>query len=88
MRGAHHDRASAGHYDSSALHHGSPSHFAGRTADRAMIDVDRDQLYDPFVRHVADTLAEGFRGLPTLGELEDATHIVWRAYERLKKGGS
>jgi predicted dehydrogenase len=52
----------------------------GRT-ERAVIDVDSDPLYDPFVRQVARTLGDGFRGLPTLGELEDVMRIIWRAYE-------
>jgi hypothetical protein len=43
--------------------------------------VDSDPLYDPFVRQVARTLGEGFRGLPTLGELEDVMRIIWRAYD-------
>ena len=46
-----------------------------------MIDVDSDPLYDPFVRQVARTLGEGFRGLPTLGELEDVMRTIWRAYD-------
>jgi hypothetical protein len=52
----------------------------GRT-ERATIDVDSDPLYDPFVRQVARTLGDGFRGLPTLGELEDVMRIIWHAYE-------
>ena len=58
----------------------------GRT-ERAVIDVDSDPLYDPFVRQVARTLGEGFRGLPTLGELEDVMRIIWRAYEADREGG-
>ncbi len=57
----------------------------GRT-ERATIDVDSDPLYDPFVRQVACTLGEGFRGLPTLGELEDVMRIVWRAFPLIEKG--
>lgn len=57
----------------------------GRT-ERATIDVDSDPLYDPFVRQVADTLGEGFGGLPTLGELEDVMRIIWRAYEADREG--
>ena len=49
--------------------------------------MDSDPLYDPFVRQVARTLGEGFRGLPTLGELEDAMRIIWRAYEADREGG-
>lgn len=51
----------------------------GRT-ERASVDVDSDPLYDPFVRHVARTLDDDFRGLPTLSELEDVMRIIWRAY--------
>ena len=58
----------------------------GRT-ERAVIDVDSDPLHDPFVRQVARTLGEGFRGLPTLGELEDVMRIIWRAYETDREGG-
>ena len=57
----------------------------GRT-ERAVINVDSDPLYDPFVRQVARTLGEGFRGLPTLGELEDVMRIIWRAYDAIEKG--
>jgi predicted dehydrogenase len=49
--------------------------------ERAVLDVDSDPLYDPFVRQVARTLDQGFLGLPTLGELEDVMRIIWRAYE-------
>jgi predicted dehydrogenase len=52
----------------------------GRT-ERAVIDVDSDPLYDPFVRQVARTLGEAFRGLPTLCELEDVMRIIWRIYD-------
>jgi predicted dehydrogenase len=54
--------------------------------ERAAIDVDSDPLYEPFVRQVADTLGEGFGGLPTLGELEDVMRIIWRAYEADREG--
>jgi predicted dehydrogenase len=57
----------------------------GRT-ERAAIDVDSDPLYDPFVRQVARTLGEGFRGLPTLGELDDVMRIIWRAYQAHREG--
>jgi predicted dehydrogenase len=57
----------------------------GRT-ERATLDVDSDPLHDPFVRQVARTLGEGFRGLPTLGELEDAMRIIWRAYQAHREG--
>ena len=57
----------------------------GRT-ERAVLDVDSDPLYDPFVRDVARTLGEAFGGLPTLGELEDAMRIIWRAYQAHREG--
>jgi predicted dehydrogenase len=67
--------------------HGSATFTSvdGRT-ERAAIDVDSDPLYDPFVRQVARTLGEGFRGLPTLGELEDVMRIIWRAYQAHREG--
>ena len=55
-------------------------------AERAVIDVDSDPLYDPFVREVALRLGGGFHGLPTLGELEDAMRIIWRAYQTHREG--
>ena len=57
----------------------------GRTV-RAVINVDSDPLYDPFVRQVARTLGDGFRGMPTLGELEDAMRTIWDAYEAEREG--
>ncbi|NQD89765.1 Gfo/Idh/MocA family oxidoreductase [Paenarthrobacter sp. CM16] len=45
------------------------------------IDVDSDPLYDPFVRNVARTLEDGFRGLPTLAQLEDVMRPIWQAYD-------
>lgn len=57
----------------------------GRT-ERAVLDVDSDPLHDPFVRAVARTLGEGFRGLPTLGELEDVMKIIWQAYRIDREG--
>ena len=52
----------------------------GRT-ERTVLNVDSDPLYDPFVRQVARTLGHGFRGLPTLSELEGVMKIIWHAYE-------
>ena len=54
--------------------------------ERAVIDVDSDPLYDPFVRQVARTLGEGFRGLPTLSELENVMRVIWRAYQAHREG--
>src|SRR6476661_4691304 len=54
--------------------------------ERAHVDVDSDPLYDPFVRQVALTLSTGFSGMPTLGELEDAMRIIWRAYQADREG--
>jgi len=55
--------------------------------ETAVLDVDSDSLYAPFVHRVADTLADGFAGLATLGELEDAMTIVWRAYDIHREAG-
>lgn len=55
--------------------------------ERAVIDVDSDPLYDPFVWQVSRTLGDGFRGLPTLGDLEDVMRIIWRAYAADREGG-
>ena len=44
------------------------------------INVDSDPLYDPFVRNVARTLEDGFRGLPTLAQLENVMRPIWQAY--------
>lgn len=57
----------------------------GRT-ERAIIDVDSDPAYDPFVRQVASTLGEGFRGLPSLAEMEDVMQIIWQAYQEQREG--
>jgi predicted dehydrogenase len=54
--------------------------------ERAVINVDSDPLYDPFVRRVARTLDDGFRGMPTLGELENGMRIIWRAYDADREG--
>jgi predicted dehydrogenase len=66
---------------------GSASYTAldGRT-ERAVIGVDSDPLYDPFVRQVARTLSDGFRGLPALGDLEDVMRIIWHAYRTERAG--
>ncbi|MFG2517557.1 Gfo/Idh/MocA family protein [Streptomyces sp. NPDC048527] len=57
------------------------------STERAVIDVDSDPLYAPFVRQVARTLGDGFRGLPTLGELQDTMRIIWHAYGTGSQGG-
>jgi predicted dehydrogenase len=51
------------------------------TTESAVIDVDSDPLYDPFVRRVAQTLEDGFRGLPTLAQLEVVMRPIWQAYD-------
>ncbi|MEV7662007.1 Gfo/Idh/MocA family oxidoreductase [Paenarthrobacter sp. NPDC089316] len=51
------------------------------TTDVDKINVDSDPLYDPFVRSVARTLEDGFRGLPTLAQLEDVMRPIWQAYD-------
>jgi predicted dehydrogenase len=45
------------------------------------INVDSDPLYDPFVRSVARTLEDGFRGLTTLAQLENVMRPIWQAYD-------
>lgn len=54
--------------------------------ENSIFDVDSDPLYGTFVRRVAQTLDEGFRGLPGLTDLEAAMRIIWRAYELAKEG--
>jgi predicted dehydrogenase len=54
--------------------------------ENSVLDVDSDPLYGTFVRRVAHTLDEGFRGLPGLTDLEAAMQIIWRAYELAKEG--
>lgn len=54
--------------------------------ENTVFDVDSDPLYGTFVRRVAHTLDEGFRGLPGLTDLEAAMRIIWRAYELAKEG--
>jgi len=51
------------------------------TTESAVLNVDSDPLYDPFVRRVAQTLEDGFRGLPTLAQLEDVMRPIWQAYD-------
>ena len=57
----------------------------GHTED-TVFDVDSDPLYGTFVRRVAHTLDQGFRGLPGLSDLEAAMRIIWRAYDIAKEG--
>jgi predicted dehydrogenase len=54
--------------------------------ESTVLDVDSDPLYGTFVRRVALTLDEGFRGLPGLPDLEASMRIIWRAYELAKEG--
>lgn len=56
------------------------------TTESATINVDSDPLYGPFVSSVARTLDDGFRGLPTLAQLEDVMRIIWQSYEDHRKG--
>lgn len=57
------------------------------TTEVGNFNVDSDPLYDPFVRSVARTLEDGFRGLTTLAQLEDVMRPIWRAYDD-KRGGN
>jgi predicted dehydrogenase len=43
----------------------------------AILEVDSDPLYDVFVDGVADTLASGFAGMPTLAELLATMEVIW-----------
>ncbi|MBU2670198.1 Gfo/Idh/MocA family oxidoreductase [Actinoplanes bogorensis] len=52
---------------------------AGET-EQAMLDVDSDTMYGPFVRRVAETLGDRFASMATLDDLYDAMTIIWRAY--------
>ena len=45
--------------------------------DQTVIDVDSDPLYTRFVDAVADSLADGFRRMPTLDDLEDTMARIW-----------
>ena len=54
--------------------------------ENTVFDVDSDPLYATFVRRVAHTLHEGFRGLPGLTDLEAAMRIIWRAYDQSDEG--
>ncbi|WP_285314000.1 Gfo/Idh/MocA family oxidoreductase [Pseudarthrobacter sp. fls2-241-R2A-168] len=51
------------------------------TTEVDKINVDSDPLYDPFVRSVARTLDDGFRGLTTLAQLENVMRPIWQAYD-------
>lgn len=55
------------------------AHFTGldgRTAS-ATVNVDSDPLYEVLVDRVADTLATGFEGMPTLADLAAAMQVIW-----------
>ncbi|NYD69879.1 putative dehydrogenase [Herbiconiux flava] len=54
----------------------------------AELDVDSDPLYGPFVDAVADTLADGFTGLPGIEDLEATMAVIWDAYAHAARGGS
>lgn len=43
----------------------------------AILQVDSDPLYELFVDRVADTLASGFAGMPTLAELLATMDVIW-----------
>ena len=48
-------------------------------SEQTVIDVDSDPLYTRFVDAVADSLADGFRGMPTLDDLEETMARIWDA---------
>jgi len=56
------------------------------TTEVDKINVDSDPLYDPFVRRVAQTLEDGFRGLTTLAQLENVMRPIWQAYDDQHRG--
>ncbi|BCW75491.1 hypothetical protein NicSoilB11_18160 [Arthrobacter sp. NicSoilB11] len=56
------------------------------TTEVGKINVDSDPLYDPFVRSVARTLDDGFRGLTTLAQLENVMRPIWGAYDNQRGG--
>lgn len=49
------------------------------TTTTASLVVDSDPLYAIFVDRVADTLASGFAGLPTLSDLLATMQLIWAA---------
>ncbi|QJU56331.1 Gfo/Idh/MocA family oxidoreductase (plasmid) [Herbiconiux sp. KACC 21604] len=53
-----------------------------------LIDVDSDPLYAPFVDAVADSLGDGFAGLPSLADLEATMTVIWDAYAYAEQGGA
>ncbi|MET4053004.1 putative dehydrogenase [Frigoribacterium sp. PvP054] len=50
--------------------------LTGQTV-RTTLDVDSDPLYEVLVDRVADTLATGFAGMPTLDDLAAAMKVIW-----------
>jgi predicted dehydrogenase len=56
------------------------------TTEVDKINVDSDPLYAPFVRSVARTLDDGFRGLTTLAQLENVMRPIWQAYDHQHGG--
>lgn len=54
--------------------------LAGVTV-QAVLDVDSDPLYPVFADAVADGLADGFAGMPSLSDLERALSLIWDAYD-------
>lgn len=56
------------------------------TTTTAMLNVDSDPLYEVFVDAVADALATGFAGLPTLTELAATMEAIWSPDEATRHG--
>lgn len=56
--------------------------------ETALIDVDSDPLYAPFVDAVADQLNNGFSDLPGIGDLKATMTVVWDAYSKARQGGN
>ncbi len=48
--------------------------------ETAVINVDSDPLYGPFVDQVAEQLGRGFVELPRISDLEATMAVIWDAY--------
>ncbi|MCM6761654.1 Gfo/Idh/MocA family oxidoreductase [Rathayibacter sp. ZW T2_19] len=57
------------------------------TTETDAIDVDSDPLYGPFVDAIAEGLADGWRDLPGIRDLEATMTVVWDAYASASRGG-
>jgi predicted dehydrogenase len=80
--------SSAGETGFASIDSDGSARFTGTdgVTERAVLDVDSDPLYALFVRDVAAAFDDGFRGLPTLGDLEQTMRVVWGAYAAHRGG--